>query len=80
MQNLLSSVHYPPNLFLLLAKIRSMEFLDKVVLITGSATGFGKLLAETFAQKEASLILSDVNTEGGQAVADAIEEIGRAHV
>jgi NAD(P)-dependent dehydrogenase (short-subunit alcohol dehydrogenase family) len=53
-----------------------MEFSNKVVLITGSATGFGKLLAETFAQKGASLILSDVNTEGGKAVADAIHAAG----
>jgi NAD(P)-dependent dehydrogenase (short-subunit alcohol dehydrogenase family) len=53
-----------------------MAFSNKIVLITGSATGFGKLLAETFAQQGASLILSDVNTEGGMAVADSIQKAG----
>jgi NAD(P)-dependent dehydrogenase (short-subunit alcohol dehydrogenase family) len=53
-----------------------MEFKEKVVLITGSATGFGKTLAENFAQEGASLILSDINTEGGKAVADALKKSG----
>jgi NAD(P)-dependent dehydrogenase (short-subunit alcohol dehydrogenase family) len=49
-----------------------MEFVNKVVLITGAATGFGKLLAHKFAQEGAALILADVNTEGGNAVARTI--------
>ena len=53
-----------------------MEFSEKVVLITGSATGFGKVLAEEFARQGASLILADVNTEQGKAVADQIAETG----
>ncbi len=53
-----------------------MEFKNKVVLITGSATGFGKTLAELFAEQGASLILSDVNITGGEAVANAIREKG----
>jgi NAD(P)-dependent dehydrogenase (short-subunit alcohol dehydrogenase family) len=53
-----------------------MEFSGKVVLITGSATGFGKELAELFAREGASLILSDINTEQGIAVADAIKKSG----
>ncbi len=53
-----------------------MEFVNKVVLITGSATGFGKLLAETFAQQGASLILSDINTEGGEVVANTLRGAG----
>jgi NAD(P)-dependent dehydrogenase (short-subunit alcohol dehydrogenase family) len=48
------------------------EFKEKVILITGSASGFGKVLAEEFAQDGASLILSDVNVADGQAVADQI--------
>ena len=53
-----------------------MEFSGKVVLITGSATGFGKVLAEEFAQQGASLILSDVNVTVGEAGAQQIRETG----
>jgi NAD(P)-dependent dehydrogenase (short-subunit alcohol dehydrogenase family) len=53
-----------------------MEFANKVVLITGSATGFGKTLAYMFAEQGAQLILSDVNTTDGEAVAQDIREKG----
>ena len=53
-----------------------MEFKEKVVLITGSATGFGKALAEEFARQGASLILSDVNLKEGEAVAADIRAKG----
>jgi NAD(P)-dependent dehydrogenase (short-subunit alcohol dehydrogenase family) len=53
-----------------------MSFSGKIVLITGSAAGFGKALAEEFAQQGASLILSDVNTLAGEAVADQIRATG----
>lgn len=53
-----------------------MEFSEKVVLITGSASGFGRTLAYEFAKKGASLILSDVNERDGQAVADEITANG----
>jgi NAD(P)-dependent dehydrogenase (short-subunit alcohol dehydrogenase family) len=53
-----------------------MDFLNKVVLITGSATGFGKVLAEEFARQGASLILSDINTLQGEAVAEQIRQTG----
>ena len=53
-----------------------MEFSGKVVLITGSATGFGKVLAEEFARQGASLILSDVNVPVGQEEADNIKAAG----
>lgn len=53
-----------------------MEFSEKVVLITGSASGFGRTLAYEFAQKGASLILSDVNEKDGQAIANEINANG----
>jgi NAD(P)-dependent dehydrogenase (short-subunit alcohol dehydrogenase family) len=53
-----------------------MEFSGKVVLITGSATGFGKVLAEEFARQGASLILSDVNTAVGEIGAENIRAAG----
>lgn len=53
-----------------------MEFKNKVILITGSASGFGKALAEEFSKEGASLILSDINVQQGQAVADQINADG----
>jgi NAD(P)-dependent dehydrogenase (short-subunit alcohol dehydrogenase family) len=53
-----------------------MEFKDKVVLITGSAMGFGKTLAELYAEEGASLILSDINESEGQAVAESLRANG----
>ncbi len=53
-----------------------MDFQGKIVLITGSATGFGKVLAEEFARQGASLILSDVDTTQGEAVAEEIRQTG----
>jgi NAD(P)-dependent dehydrogenase (short-subunit alcohol dehydrogenase family) len=53
-----------------------MEFSGKVVLITGSATGFGKVLAEEFARQGAFLILSDVNVPVGQHGADNLKAAG----
>jgi NAD(P)-dependent dehydrogenase (short-subunit alcohol dehydrogenase family) len=55
-----------------------MSFQGKIVLITGSATGFGKALAEEFARQGASLILSDVNIKDGEAVAEQIRSTGTA--
>ncbi len=49
------------------------EFTDKVVLITGAASGFGKLLAEKLAAQGALLVLGDLN---GQGVADVAAQIG----
>jgi NAD(P)-dependent dehydrogenase (short-subunit alcohol dehydrogenase family) len=56
-----------------------MEFQGKVILITGSASGFGRLLAQEFAKEGASLILSDVSEAQGQEVAKQINaENGKA--
>ena len=48
------------------------NFTDKVVLITGAASGFGKLLAETLASRGAKLVLGDVNEDGLRDVADSL--------
>jgi NAD(P)-dependent dehydrogenase (short-subunit alcohol dehydrogenase family) len=53
-----------------------MEFLNKVVLITGSATGFGKVLAEEFSRLGASLILSDINVAVGEIEAELLRKLG----
>ena len=41
-----------------------MRFQGKSVLITGAASGFGRLAAERFAEEGASLILGDINEDG----------------
>ncbi|WP_317931081.1 SDR family oxidoreductase [Halioxenophilus sp. WMMB6] len=48
------------------------SFNDRVVLITGAASGFGKLLAESLADMGAKLALADLNEAGVAAVADQL--------
>lgn len=49
------------------------NFDGKVVLITGAASGFGRLLAEKLAARGAKLALGDLNTAGVEAVASALD-------
>lgn len=49
---------------------------NKTVLITGGAMGIGAATAKTLAQAGANLIVTDINTEAGCAVTDAILEAG----
>ena len=44
------------------------QFTNKVVLITGAASGFGKLLAEKLSAAGAKLVLGDINTEALNSV------------
>jgi len=53
-----------------------MEFKDKVVLITGAASGIGKATAIAFAKEGANVIISDHNEKEGLHTADLIKKEG----
>lgn len=50
---------------------------DKVVVITGAASGIGRALALGCAERGARLMLADIDTAGLQQLADSIREAGK---
>ncbi|HEY3264033.1 MAG TPA: glucose 1-dehydrogenase [Actinomycetota bacterium] len=54
-----------------------MRLEGKVALITGGGSGMGKVASELFASEGASVVLTDVNDEAGEATAGAIGERAR---
>ncbi|MDY7044852.1 SDR family oxidoreductase [Virgibacillus sp. M23] len=53
-----------------------MKLSGKVAIVTGAASGMGKAIAELYAKEGAKVIVSDINLEGADAVASAIESAG----
>ena len=51
-----------------------MEYQDKIVLITGAASGIGAAAALAFAAQGAQVIVSDRNPKGGEATVEAIRK------
>lgn len=49
-----------------------LDFTGKSVIITGAASGFGKLLAAELGKRGACLVLGDINMDALNAVADAL--------
>ncbi len=49
-----------------------MRLKDKVAIITGSASGIGKKIAETFSKEGAIVVIADINQEAAEATAKSI--------
>jgi 3-oxoacyl-[acyl-carrier protein] reductase len=54
-----------------------MKFAGKVALVTGAARGIGEAIALKLAQEGADVVVTDVDMEGAQRVAQEIEGLGR---
>jgi len=54
-----------------------MKFEGKVALVTGAARGIGEAIALKLAQEGADVVVTDVDLEGAQRVAQEIEGLGR---
>ena len=53
-----------------------MELLNKLALVTGGAQGIGKTISEELTKAGAHVVLGDVNLEGAQVTAEAINNNG----
>ena len=56
-----------------------MELKDKIIVVTGGASGIGREMARRFTKEGAkAVVVADLNAEGAQAVADEIGATARA--
>ena len=53
-----------------------MRMANKVVLISGAASGIGEACAKTYAREGARVVVADMNAEGGERVVDDIAAAG----
>ncbi|BBF94221.1 alcohol dehydrogenase [Blastochloris tepida] len=51
---------------------RFMRLRDKAAIVTGGGSGFGKVIAETFAREGAKVAVLDINTSAAESVAKRI--------
>jgi 3-oxoacyl-[acyl-carrier protein] reductase len=54
-----------------------MKFAGRVAIVTGAARGIGQSIALTLAREGADVVVTDVDLEGAQRVAQEIEGLGR---
>jgi len=52
------------------------HFKDKVAIVTGAASGIGKALCEELGQRDAMVVVADLNAEGARQVASIVTENG----
>jgi len=57
--------------------IQFPEFIDKVVLVTGSGSGMGRAVAIGFANEGANVVANDVDYGAAHSVAQQIKDMGR---
>ena len=53
-----------------------MEFEGKIALITGAGSGIGRVTAQAFAKEGATVVVSDINEQGGTETVESITETG----
>lgn len=53
-----------------------MEFKNKIVLVTGAASGIGQITAISFAKEGAKVVVSDINEKGGHETVEQIVKNG----
>ena len=64
--------YWPMELYRLTLLPAEQELARRIVLVTGAASGIGRAIAERLAQDGACVAISDVNLNGAQAVAGAL--------
>ena len=55
---------------------KSMRLRDKIAIVTGAASGFGRGIAQRFAAEGARVVANDLDAENGERVVRQIVEVG----